>query len=185
MGGVPAATLLRLVCLSPAIYLVFPERSPDGDFNIVKFVEMLPKKWTNFTGFRRLKGADFIKSICSECTLERICKDGRQIQNGLGLLKAPPCFPSGRTQAWKHRQGLVCGRSWAAPIRHRAARSLPDPLSPPSACSSLAEFNLCHSEEGQQGATAWLRTSVRRSSPTALHAAQLSPVRVVLMHDFL
>lgn len=28
------------------------------------------------------------------------------------------------------------------------------PLSPPSARSSLAKFNHCHSEEGEQGATA-------------------------------
>lgn len=46
----------RSVYLSLIIYLVLPERSLGGDFNTVKFVEMLSKKCTNFTGLPWLKG---------------------------------------------------------------------------------------------------------------------------------
>ena len=47
--------LLLFVCLSLVIYLVLSERSQGGNFNIAKFVEMLSKKCTNFTGLPWLK----------------------------------------------------------------------------------------------------------------------------------
>lgn len=46
---------LLLVYLSLVIYLVLSERSLGGNFNIVKFVEMLSKKCINFTGLPWLK----------------------------------------------------------------------------------------------------------------------------------
>lgn len=55
VGKALEIVLLLLVYLSLVIYLVLSERSLGGNFNIVKFVEMLSKKCTNFTGLPWLK----------------------------------------------------------------------------------------------------------------------------------
>ena len=55
VGKALEIVLLLLVYLSLVIYLVLSKRSQGGNFNIVKFVEMLSKKCTNFTGLPWLK----------------------------------------------------------------------------------------------------------------------------------
>lgn len=58
-GASPRGGISLFVRWSLVIYLVFPKRSLGGDFNIVKFVEMLSKKCTNPAGLHWLKGNIF------------------------------------------------------------------------------------------------------------------------------